>query len=373
MIFKFECDRLTKQMLADLRSEEEYMSFYLGIVPDKGLHRNPLRVDKKPTCSFYRAKNGELIFKDFQTGFHGNFVEIVMAKFKCEYTRALKIIANDFEISSKPELEKNKCQAKYTGVKIEQDGAANIQCEVQEFSSTDLRWWSSYGIQASTLKKYNVFSVKSLFLNGNYLMSGNPRAPVYGYYFGKEEGRELWKIYFPMKLHFRFMVNTSKLQGTKQLPSSGDYVVVTKSLKDVMVLHELGIPAVAPQAESILITSRQYQALKKRFKYVIINGDWDRAGQRFMLESRKKFECICLSFTNKECDGKDISDYVKKHGMDKARGIMQSIKQQIEDGLLNYQLRYSSYANEPVSLPDEEGSVHTGELSIIEEWTAVDR
>lgn len=374
MIFKLEPDRLTKHMLVNLRPEEDYMAFYLGIVPDKGMHRNPLRVDRKPTCAFYRAKNGELIFKDFQTGQHSNFVEVVMMKFRCEYTRALKIIANDFDVISKPEIEKNKRQAEYTGKTIEVEGETRIQCEVQPFSNTELKWWQSYGIQADTLKKYNVVSVKNLFLNGGYMLSSNSRSPVYGYYFGKDEGRELWKIYFPLKTHFRFMVNTNKLQGVKQLPATGEYVVVTKALKDVMVLHELGIPAVAPQAESVIITARQYQALKKRFKHVIINGDWDRAGQRFMLESRKRFPCICLAFTDKECDGKDISDFVKKHGMERAREILVGLQQQIKDGLQGYQLRYCQPDTQSVSLPDDkETNLHLNQYAILEERATVDR
>ena len=30
------------------------------------------------------------------------------------------------------------------------------------------------------------------------------------------------------------------IQGSKQLPKSGEYVVITKSLKDVMALYEFG-------------------------------------------------------------------------------------------------------------------------------------
>lgn len=316
------------------------MAFYLGIVPDKGLHRNPLRVDRKPTAAFYRAKNNELVFKDFQTGFHGNFIDVVMAKHQCDYAKALRIIGNDFDIISRPEYTRNEAAIKYDGTTIDSKPDTFIQCEVKDFSQTDTNWWKSYGITQATLEKYNVVSVKNLFLNGNYVLSSTPRNPVYGYYIGKEEGRELWKIYFPMKQQYRFMSNTNKLQGVKQLPESGDCVVVTKSLKDVMVLHELGIAAVAPQGESVIISQRQYQALKRRFKRVIVNGDWDRAGQRFMLESRKRFSCLCLSFTNKECDGKDISDYVKKHGMEAARKLVESIRARLIGSSMDYQLSY---------------------------------
>jgi hypothetical protein len=312
------------------------MTFYLGIIPDKGLHCNPLRHDTKPTASFYRAANGELVFKDFMTGFHGNFMDVVCEKFKCEYTKALRIVANDFGIVKSVE-QKNEAQIVYDGSKIEEKGETVIQCEIKDFTDSEMKWWNSFGITSPTLKKYHVFSVKNLFLNGNHLLTTTPRNPAYGYYFGREQGRELWKIYFPLKTQFRFMLNNSKLQGAKQLPDEGDIVVVTKSMKDVMVLHELGIAAVAPQAESVIITSRQYQALKKRFKYVICNGDWDAAGQHFMAKSRKAFGCICMSFVNKHTDGKDISDFVKLHGIEAARKLITDLKAKL--------LKYSTFAS----------------------------
>lgn len=327
-------------MLLDLHTEEEYMSFYLGIVPDKGLHCNPLRADKRPTASFYRARNGELVFKDFQTGFHGNFVDVVIEKFKCDYNKAVAIIANDFDIVKRPSLEKNESTVAYDGTRIEASTDTLIQCEIREYTQQEKDWWADFGITEATLKKYHVFAVKNLFLNNAYLLTSSPSSMVYGYYFGKQDGRELWKIYFPLKIQFRFLLNTNVLQGAKQLPKEGDLVVVTKSMKDVMVLHELGIPAVAPQAESVIINTNQYKALKKRFKYVIFNGDWDRAGQHFMAESRRRFHGICLSFTNKLRDGKDISDYVKKYGMDSARELVKTLRYDLDNKLLDYQLRY---------------------------------
>src|SRR5690606_12407025 len=122
---------------------------------------------------------------------------------------------------------------------------------------------------------FNVHSVENVFLNGNWFCNSSPINPIYGYYFGKKEGVEQWKIYFPKKRSHRFLLNTSVIQGLKQLPKTGDVVVVTKSYKDVMALYELGIPAIAPQAESVVLTRKQGETLTKRFKYIITNGDWD--------------------------------------------------------------------------------------------------
>ena len=70
--------KLTKEYLLSKNSEETYMRTYLGVSVTKKLIVSPLRNDKKPTASFYRNKNNELIFHDFGTGFHANFIGVVM-------------------------------------------------------------------------------------------------------------------------------------------------------------------------------------------------------------------------------------------------------------------------------------------------------
>ena len=317
--------RITKQFLKDNLKEEEVMSFYLGIIPDRDLHVNPLRDDKHPTASFYRAANNDLIFKDWSTNFHANFIDIVIEKYKVSYGKAISIIAHDFGLAKKSSYVTHEPAIKYDGSVISDKTYTIIQAEIQDYREEQLAWWKSFGISHDTLKKFNVYSIKSVFLNGNYLYSSSVKSPIYGYYFGKEEGRELWKMYFPVRKNYRFLLNTNKLQGAKQLPKTGDFVVVTKSLKDVMTLYELGIPAVAPQAESTIISTKQYQALAKRFKTVIVNGDWDRAGQKFMIDSRRAYNTKCLSFTDKKTYAKDISDFVKKKGIDKAKELISKL------------------------------------------------
>ena len=88
--------KITKEFLLSKNSEETYMSTYLGIPISKTLVRNPLRNDRKPTASFHRNSSGELIFHDFGTGFHENFIGVVMAKYQLSYLKALSQIAIDF-------------------------------------------------------------------------------------------------------------------------------------------------------------------------------------------------------------------------------------------------------------------------------------
>lgn len=52
--------------------------------------------------------------------------------------------------------------------------------------------------------------------------------------------------------------------------SKGDILFITKSMKDVMCLHEMGIPAVSPSSESTFLPKDVLEQLKTRFKRIII-------------------------------------------------------------------------------------------------------
>lgn len=332
MLFSLKSDRITKKELLTHRTEEEYMSFYLGIIPDNTVHNNPLRRDRKPSASFYRAKDGQLIFRDWALDWRLNFVDVVMKKFNVNFDKALKIIGNDFGIISKPHYTKNSAAVKYEGQKLQNTSNTLLQGEVIPFNKSDLDWWLSFGITEATLKKYDVHNLKSIFLNGYPSFFASKKEPIYGYYFGKEDGRELWKMYMPARLSFRFLLNTNKVQGFKQLPKEGEILVVTKSLKDVMVLHEMGIPAIATQGETVLLTEAQYRALAKRFKRIVFNGDFDPTGVAFMANSRRKYPGIPLTFTDRKKYAKDLSDYVKKVGFAKAERLCCHFKRAIIEG-----------------------------------------
>ena len=332
--------KITKEVILKRHTEEEIMAFYLGVNPQPGLFCSPLRADENPTCSFYRDSRGVLIFKDFGNGFHGDFINVVEFIYKVNYAKALNIIANDFNIIQKTNYVKNEPKIFYDGSLVKDKGPTIIQCEIKDFTDKELEWWLSFGITKKTLKKFRVFSIKHVFLNGELKFTSRENNPIYGYYFGKKNGIELWKIYFPLQVKGRFLLNCSELQGLKQLDTSKEFVVVTKSYKDVMSLYELGITAIAPQAESIVLDRKQIVYLRKHFKYIVTNGDWDRAGQTFMIKSRKLYPTICLSFKKKNMLGKDISDYIKKHGLEKARKLIEKLLYLKAKGTLDYQFKY---------------------------------
>lgn len=314
--------KITKEFLLSKNSEETYMSTYLRVPVKRGLFCSPLRKDNRPTCSFCHSKKGELMFHDFGTGFHENFVGVVMEIHKCSYQEALNIIAEDFGYISKAE-DRPAVKIKVSNVKLEEKTETLIQIKPKTFSEQELKWWKGFGVTEKTLKKYKVFSCDSIFLNGDYFSSSSPRVPIYGYYCGKKNGQELWRIYFPSKRSFRFLSNVGKnyIQGAKQLPKTGDVLLITKSQKDVMLVYELGIPAIAPCSEVLFLSNRQIQHLKKRFKTIVVCYDTDITGIHNLKQIKVKHPDLHTFFIPRKYGVKDISDFFKKYGEEETRRL----------------------------------------------------
>lgn len=321
-MFDFTFDtKITKEYLLKRNSEETYMSYYLGVPINKKLFKSPLRADNHTTCSFFRGKSGNLYFKDFATGQCLSFEGVVMAKYGCSYKEALNIIAKDFGYINGSTPKTIKIQPKFEGNK-----QTFIQVETKEFSEYELKWWKSYGITKDILKKFNVYSCKTVFLNGQINSQSTQHCPIYGYYFGKKENVEQWRIYFPknQKTGYKFIgnVNMKTIQGYKQLPKNGKVLVITKSQKDNMALYAYGISAISPNSEHLFISDNILENLKKRFEHIIVLYDQDRAGKYNLAKVRRNHPELDYFVIPKQYNAKDFSDLRKIYGFEETKKLI---------------------------------------------------
>ena len=328
-MYQLDNTRITKEFLLEKNTPETYMEYYLGVPVKKGLFCSPaiIRNDSKPTCSFYKNKRGDLIYKDF-AGPSFDFVGAVKLIFDCSYYKALKIIANDFGYikSSDP---KNTPKLIPTGNVLKNTERANIQVEIKDFSEKELLWWNSFGISEKTLKKFKVFSIKHVFLNGVYSSSSSESSPIYGYYGGEDVNKnEYWRLYMPTKRSYRFLSNWSSImiQGSKQLPKNSNFLVITKSLKDVMSLYEFGIPSIAPITENLFITQKQYDKLLLLYKNIYVLYDLDLPGIRAVKKIKKNFPNITILLMPRKYKCKDFTDFVKKYNTEKVFTLIDQAK-----------------------------------------------
>ena len=306
---------ITKELIESKVSEETLMSTYYGVPIKKGLFKATNRVDKNPTVCYYRSRNGRLIVKDFGSQYSGDWLYVLMNKYNCSFYQALQIAANDFGIIKRPDLQKH--EIKTSEIKLPETKTAIIQVEIREWQEYELNWWLQFGVTKETLKKYHVYSCKNVFLNGQLFHLEKDRQFVFGYYGGMKDGIELWRIYFAGRKNYKFISNwpKSKIQGVHVLPKEGDYIVITKSMKDLMLFHEYNIPAIAPCSENLFLTDRQYKKVKERFKRIYLLYDYDLPGINAAIKIKKEHPDIKVLLTPKGY--KDITDLRKACGKKK--------------------------------------------------------
>lgn len=323
---------LNKELILSYYSQEQIFCYYLHIDNiSKKLIRNPTRHDKNPTCGFYKSSNGTVLMHDFATGEKFNCFSLVAKLYNCDYWQALRIIANDFNVLKDKTIHKNIGKISSNTVKVEEKEIADIRVEIQPFSELELKWWAKYGITPEILKHFDVFSCKHVFLNGNLCAKSQQHCPIFGYYGKKYQGKELWKIYFPKRKHSecRFLGNypSEKLQGYDKLPKKGKVCCLTKSQKDVMALYAYGIPACAPNSETVIPKETIINCLLSRFEYVFCLWDSDYTGVTFLNKIKRKYPKLHCLIIPRHLGAKDFSDLRKMYGHEQtAEFIKQYLK-----------------------------------------------
>lgn len=294
---------ITRDYLLTRVSEEEIFERY-GVPVVAGMFRSPLRTDRHPTCRFYRSRSGRLVLKDFAGHFHGDCMDLVMKIKGCSYGQALDDIAITFKIKGG---EPRHPAA--TSIIIGPRTICELRVRTTPWDEDHLSWWEDYGIDIALLDEYKVAQVERVWLNGYLYYNrdhSKKREVVFVYKFGGLD----YKIYFPMREEKRFLHNNPDiLQGYTQLPESGEVVVITKAMKDVICLRMFGIPAIAPMAETSVVSDSVLEDLLDRFGKVYALYDRDRTGKIALLNLRKRG---VVPLMMPKGTTKDFSDMCKK-------------------------------------------------------------
>ncbi len=325
--------KITKDFILSKVNQESIMNHYTGLdVSSKKLMLSPFRSDNHVTCSFYKSKSGVLYLHDFATNEHINCFQVVMRLYNCNFYEALDIIAKDFGL-----IEGNHQVSTFKIVpELKETESAKIQVQIKDYTEKELEWWKSFGINKKTLKKYKIFSLQNVFLNGELKFTSSEQCPIYGYYFGKDKNsKELWKIYFPANKEkgIRFINNLPKkiLQGYHQLPKTGELLVITKSMKDCAAMYEFGISAVSTPSESTFVLDKQLEEFKQRFKHILVIFDSDRPGLHNMWLIRKKYPELNY-FWMPWYLAKDFTDSIKLVGIE-------NMKEYVNEFMSNYKFK----------------------------------
>jgi hypothetical protein len=317
---------IEKNYILSKISQEQIFEYYLNTKVVYHRHiRNPLRNDTHPSASFAWFKE-KLIFRDWAENVSYDCFDVVCKKHNVNFHESLSIIASDFGLNGS-ETAKVQIQNIVTDEETKRNSSikrAKINVEIKPWTLRDAEYLKSYGITSTICKHYNVYSIRHVWVNDNLKYVYSKDCPAIGYYFGEDldTGGGLWKIYtYDRDKSYgpRFVQNTTKINGLEQLPDNGPVLVITKSMKDVMVLFSFNIPAIAPQSETIPLDRDLIKDLKNRFPVIFSNFDFDLTGIKAANKLRKEHDIQPLMLTNGRFGSlnygsKDISDYVQQNG-----------------------------------------------------------
>ena len=310
--------------LLDKLTDYDIYSYYVGQFKIGKLFNSPLRSDdKNPSFAIFKGMNGGLFFKDHGSGEGGNAIKFV------------KLYKN---INTKDELERellrivrkmnpNSGNVIRTYSYSVDSGPTDIGIVRQPFTDVDKRYWKQFHISIDTLRKFQVFSIKYFLCNRVVRGTYKETSPMYAY-----KVDDKFKIYRPLASKYtkwRTNLTNRNVQGLSELPvEGGNLLIITKSLKDVMCLYEMGFNAIAASSETTFIPDDILDSLRHKWKNVIMLYDRDKTG---MLESRKyskQYKQDAL-FVHKRFKAKDISDAVKDNSYNE-------VKQWLTQTLMKY-------------------------------------
>lgn len=287
-------------------TEYDIYARYIGQFKIGFIYNSPFREDKNPSFGIFRSrKSGKLLFKDHGNGECGDVIKFVeLYTGLTNYNDILNRIVTDMSITNNTKLKSTKqYESKDTVIGVVR----------QDWTDVDKQYWSQFGITKETLIKFNVSSIKYYLCDGIVKGIYKDNNPMYAY-----KVYDHFKIYRPLAdkyTKWRNNLAPYDIQGYEQLPKKGDLLIITKSLKDVMCLYEMGYTAISPSSESTFLTPDVIDALKRRFKRILICFDRDISGVKNMRKISLKTGLNGF-LVHKKWKAKDISDAIKLNGFE---------------------------------------------------------
>jgi len=292
--------------------------------------KSPLREDSVPSFSvFYSKHHRKLMFKDHAAGDFGDCFDIVSLIYDISFYDACKKINADlslgFDCPKSDRVYEKAPRLTVAKRNIEMPKDRELGVKFRSWKECDRMYWTvKYDLNEAHLRYYNILPVQTVFLGNDIAWTHSDNDPIYAYVFHKD-GKYYYKVYRPLteKKQFKWMSSTNRtiLQGWDQLPETGDLLIITKALKDVVVYRKLGYYAISCQNEISIIKDTVMDDLKRRFKRVVINQDNDPAGIQGTETLAGLYDLPYFYLTGAE---KDISDYREWHTAENTNTLIQS-------------------------------------------------
>jgi len=314
---------LTKEnIFKKISSYDIFVRYCSGFTTLGKMFKSPLRADDNDPSASIIYYDGDLLFTDFGLGSFRS-IDFVSELKHLTFHETLERINIDFNLKlSGTIVEDSEEYIPMERPVYEEKGSAIIEIKSREWEQKDYNYWyKKYRITFQTLDKFQVKPISHFTING-ILYVADELAYSFDYYWEDDIYRR--KIYQPYS-EFKWASNGGKIvQGEGMLPKHGDLLIITSSLKDAMVLYELGFIAIAPTAESAFVPETYFYKQKRRFKRIILFMDSDEPGIKANKKLSEKLGLFYIVIPE-EYKVKDISDFVDNYSKEEAKNLLLKI------------------------------------------------
>jgi hypothetical protein len=311
-------DHLHTDVILSKITEYDIFMYYIPSFKEiRKKFKSELREDNSPTV-YITMYNGKLLYKDFGNSDHTfDCFNYVKYRYSCSFIDALRIIDCDFNLGLSPNKSEIEFTMGYMAYRQKHIPKVNkteiiIKKKKRLWIKKDANFWKKYLVSKKILTKFAVEPISHFWINNNRFTC---KSISYAFKF-----KNRYKIYSPYEEKNKWLSNTNKtdVQGYNQLPHSGERLIITSSLKDVMCLYAAGYHSIAMQSEMQIPDEKLISELKERFNIIEIlyDNDFNKTNNPGQTMAKKicdlyGFKNICLP---DEFKSKDPSDLVAKVG-----------------------------------------------------------
>lgn len=343
--------KLTKENILQNVDERTIFQHYFPYKIDlrKNKYKNPFRADRHEGSCHFNYYKGKFYFFDKANNDCIDVFKYIQKLYGLTFTETLCKINLDFNLkcNAPKEIVDKLKQSHLTennfnnNLVVEDDdssGRTEFKIKIKKFSKLDLKYWEQYSISKKTLDLYDVKIVKEYFVTSDGLTyrkkyDYDKSDPCYLYQI-KRFNNIYVKLYRPLTSNksnkWRTNCIDSIIYGYDQLTFNTQTLIITKSLKDVMCLREMGYEAISPVSENIVFTPYTMMEFLKKYKNVYVLFDNDRTGRKYSKIYVNEFKIKAVEIPElhlvdegEKC--KDISDVIKIFGIDYAKDLLKNL------------------------------------------------
>lgn len=286
--------------------------------------KNTLRNDSNPDCYFI-VIGDKIKFYDFanQDYWNKSIFDLIRKEYNLEYYDSLNKISDILNNNS-------SILAKIKPLELEEVTKSILKIVTINYTDEAIEYWNDLGVNIKKYKKY-IKQIKEYYVESNEeIIKKECNNITFAYVFPNEN----MKIYSPnehKKNKFRSSCTHEDIFGL-DFNLKQNYVIITKSFKDCIVLNELGYDSVALQSEVQYHLPNNLIEFLKSKKKVFILYDNDDPGVNGALSLKQNLEdnhniysettTYPIIIKNKSI--KDTSDFYRKYGREYIRSFIES-------------------------------------------------